>query len=245
MPNQSEKDRRPAIEVRGLSKSYGPATALREVDLAVPKGTCLGLFGPNGAGKSTLIGVLCTLVRPSSGSAFVAGHDVRKEGQEVRRALGVISHQAWVYGRMSAADNLRFFARLYGMRRPEERIAELLDRFDLSATASQEVRTFSRGMKQRLTIARALLPDPPILLLDEPFTGLDRRSASRLRERLTDLRGRGRTVLLVTHNLHEGWELADRAALLVRGRLVHECSTAPGGLEKFIDTADSLAGGDG
>jgi len=233
-----------AIEARGLTKRYGWVPALRGVDLEVPAGTCLALFGPNGAGKSTLIGVLSTLVRPTEGAARIAGFDVRRDGVEVRRRLGVISHAPWVYDRLTVADNLRFFARLYDVDNSRRRIEMLLGELELEPWADQEAGTLSRGMRQRLTIARALLPDPPVLLLDEPFTGLDRHAARIFRDRLAALRQGGRTILLVTHHLDEGWALADRAAIMFRGRVRYEADVAPGGLDAFAETFDGILAGE-
>ena len=233
-----------AIQVSGLTKRYGIVPALRGVDLVVPGGTCLALFGPNGAGKSTLIGVLSTLIRPSGGTARVAGYDIKRDGIRVRQHLGVISHHPWLYDRLSARDNLAFFARLYGVEDRDRRIAALLADLELEAWAHQDAGTLSRGMRQRLTIARAFLPDPPVLLLDEPFTGLDRHSAHVFRERLALLRRQGRTILLVTHHIEEGWSLADRAAVLVRGKVVYETPVAPDGFAAFAEGFDRLTAGD-
>ncbi len=231
----------PAIEIRGLTKRYGWVPALKGLDLTVPAGACLALFGPNGAGKSTLIGVLSTLIRPSEGSALVAGFDVRRDGVEVRRRIGVISHHPWVYGRMTVADNLRFFARLYGVG--EDRVGAVLDEFELRRWSAQEAGTLSRGMRQRLTIARALLADPPVLLLDEPFTGLDRHAASLFSDRLRSLRNDGRTILVVTHQLEQGWSLADRAAIIYRGSIRHEEDVSPDGMAEFSVTLDRMLAG--
>lgn len=233
----------PAIAVAGLTKQYGWVTALRGVNLTVAPGTCLALFGPNGAGKSTLIGVLSTLVRPSSGTASVAGFDVCRDGTEVRRHLGVISHHPWVYDRLSVYDNLSFFARLYGVEGIHDRIMQLLYEAGLASWRDQDAGTLSRGMRQRLTIARALLPDPPVLLLDEPFTGLDRHSARAFSERLAALRESGRTILIVTHNVEEGWLLADRAAIIARGEIRHEQNVEANGMKEFGEAYDSVLQG--
>ena len=233
-----------AIEATGLTKRYGVVSALRGVDLHVPGGTCLALFGPNGAGKSTLIGVLSTVVRLSGGVARVAGYDVRTEPVEVRRRLGVISHHPWVYDRLTVHDNLAFFARLYGVREAERRIVALLDEMELGPWSRFQAGTLSRGTRQRLTIARSLLSDPPVLLLDEPYTGLDRHSARIFTERLRSLRQRGRTILLVTHHLEEGWALADRAAILIAGKIVYQAPVKADGLAEFSATFDRLVTGD-
>jgi heme exporter protein A len=212
------------IEVRGLVKFFGAKVALDGVDLDVGEGEFLTLVGPNGAGKTTLIRVLSTLTKPTEGSVRVAGYDLGGQGTEVRRRVGLASHQTLLYGDLSAEENLRFYGRMYEVPDLEQRIASLLQRVGLEHRRHDLVRTFSRGMQQRLSIARALLHDPAILLLDEPYTGLDQQAAEVLREVLADLVGRSRTVLMTTHNLERGLELCDRAAILFNGRIVHQAS---------------------
>lgn len=212
------------IEVRGLVKSFGGKTALDGLDLDVAEGEFLTLVGPNGAGKTTLIRILATLTRPTSGNARVAGFDLAKQGSEVRRRIGLASHQTLLYGDLSAEENLRFYGRMYEVADLEENITALLQRVDLDHRRHDLVRTFSRGMQQRLSLARALLHDPAILLLDEPYTGLDQHAAEVLREVLVSLGGRSHTVLMTTHNLERGLGLCDRAAILVNGRIVYQAS---------------------
>jgi heme exporter protein A len=212
------------IEVRGLVKSFGGKVALEGVDLDVAEGEFLTLVGPNGAGKTTLIRILATLTKPTEGSVHVAGCDLAKQGNEVRRSIGLASHQTLLYEDLSAEENLRFYGRMYEVPELEERITALLQRVGLDHRRHDLVRTFSRGMQQRLSIARALLHDPAILLLDEPYTGLDQQAAEVLREVLVAMVGRARTVLMATHNLERGLELCDRAAILVNGRIVHQAS---------------------
>jgi heme exporter protein A len=210
------------IEVRGLMKSFGGKVALGGVDLDVAEGEFLTLVGPNGAGKTTLIRILATLTRPTEGSVRVAGYDLARQGAEVRRYIGLASHQTLLYEDLSAEENLRFYGRMYEVAELEERITALLQRVGLEHRRHDLVRTFSRGMQQRLSIARALLHDPGILLLDEPYTGLDQYAAEVLREVLVALVGRSRTVLMTTHNLEQGLELCHRAAILVNGRIVYQ-----------------------
>ncbi len=212
------------IEVRDLVKSFGGKMALEGVDLDVAEGEFLTLVGPNGAGKTTLIRILATLTRPTRGSVRVAGWDLTKQGNEVRRRIGLASHQTLLYGDLSAEENLRFYGRMYEAPDLEESITALLQRVDLDHRRHDLVRTFSRGMQQRLSLARALLHDPAILLLDEPYTGLDQHAADVLKEVLVSLGGRSRTVLMTTHNLARGLELCDRAAILVNGRIVHQAA---------------------
>ena len=170
------------IEVRGLVKSFGSKVALEGVDLDVAEGEFLTLVGPNGAGKTTLIRILATLTRPTEGSVRVAGYDLAGQGTGIRRRIGLASHQTLLYGDLSAEENLRFYGRMYEVPDLEERITALLQRVGLEHRRHDLVRTFSRGMQQRLSIARALLHDPAILLLDEPYTGLDQQAAEVLRE---------------------------------------------------------------
>lgn len=210
------------IEVRDLVKSFGGKMALGGVDLDVAEGEFLTLVGPNGAGKTTLIRILATLTRSTSGSVRVAGCDLTKQGNEVRQRIGLASHQTLLYGDLSAEENLRFYGRMYEVPDLEDGITALLQRVDLDHRRHDLVRTFSRGMQQRLSLARALLHDPAILLLDEPYTGLDQRAAEVLKEVLVSLGGRSRTVLMTTHNLERGLELCDRAAILFNGRIVHQ-----------------------
>ena len=209
-----------ALEVVGLSKSFGRRRALQGVNLRVAKGEFLTLVGPNGAGKTTLIQVLATLSRPTAGTARIAGHDLRGADADLRRQIGLVSHQVLLYQELTAMENLRFFGRLYDLERLGEAASEALERVGLAHRAHDPVRTLSRGMQQRLAIARAILHRPGILLLDEPFTGLDPGSVELLREILKGLAEEGRTTLMVTHNLALGLELCHRLAILVRGRIV-------------------------
>ena len=186
------------IELRKLTKSFGSKYALRGVNLRVMPGESLVIFGPNGAGKSTLIRILSSLSRPTSGSVHIGGLDLATHADGIRRHLGVVSHAPLLYDSLTAEENLRFFAGLYGMSQPEPRITLLLTQVGLTTRRGDLVRTFSRGMVQRLAIARALLHDPQVLLLDEPDTGLDPQAAEMLHDLLvqvsrgdTETRGHG------------------------------------------------------
>ena len=178
------------IELRKLTKAFGSKVALRGVDLRVEAGESLVIFGPNGAGKSTLIRILSSLSRPTGGRVLIGGLDLATHADGIRRYLGVVSHAPLLYDSLTAEENLRFFAQLYGMKEPAPRIAEMLERVGLTARRNDLVRTFSRGMVQRLAIARALLHDPQVLLLDEPDTGLDPQAAEMLHGLLVQLSGR-------------------------------------------------------
>ena len=213
-----------AIEARGLEKRFGPLVALRGVELRVPRGSLLAVLGPNGAGKTTLLRLLAGLARPSAGELRVG------EGALDRRAsrgrIGFIGHATLLYPALTARENLRFAARLYGVVDPEPRIARLLEEHDLAAVADRPAGTCSRGLAQRLAIARGLVHDPDVVLLDEPFSGLDRAGAGRLARRLAAGRAGGRTAVLVTHDLARAAELADSAIVLLRGRVVHRAEGA-------------------
>jgi len=211
-------DSAPFLEARGLSRSFGAVQAVEDVSFSLALGEVLTILGPNGAGKSTLLGLVGGSLRPDAGAIHFRG--VPRDPAETawRREIGVLSHRTFLYGPLTARENLEFYGRLYGVGELTRRIQAGLDEVGLVAHASREVRTFSRGMRQRLALARTLLHDPALVLLDEPFTGLDIHASSLLREVLARLRDGHRTVVLVTHNLAEGLALADRVAIQLRGR---------------------------
>jgi len=221
------------IRLRGVTKRYGHLQALRGVDLELGAGELLSLFGPNGAGKTTLLRILSTLVPPTSGEVEIAGRPLRENVQELRRRIGVISHVSYLYGQLTALENIRLYARLYGVPQVEERAREVIAEVGLESRQDDLVRHFSRGMQQRLSIARALVHDPQIVLLDEPYTGLDQHAAHVLSRILRKLRDGERTVLLVTHNLGRGLELADRVAILRAGRVVFQSPASAVSREGF------------
>ena len=214
-----------AIEVRGLKKSFGESLALRGIDFSVGSGECLALFGPNGAGKTTLIKVLATLSRPSKGEVRLAGLDIRKDAVKIRSRIGVISHQTFLYDNLTAYENLKFYGQMYGVTGLEERIMAVIGQVGLAKRLHDRVGVFSRGMQQRLSIARAILHDPPIMLLDEPETGLDQQATAMLAALLKTLISGDRTVLMTTHNLALGLALSDRVAILHKGKIAHEGTT--------------------
>ena len=208
------------IEVRGLTKNFGPQAALRGIDLDVKRGEFLTVVGANGAGKTTLMRILATLIRPTEGRVVVGGYDLAQQPAAARRLIGFVSHQPLLYDDLTAEENLRFYARLYGVSEAKAQISVTLSWVGLTARRGDLVRTFSRGMKQRLAIVRALLHDPPLLLLDEPYTGLDQEAVVMLRKVLAVLRCQERTAVITTHNLEQGAALADPVAMLVEGRIV-------------------------
>ncbi|MBE1536699.1 ABC transporter ATP-binding protein [Actinomadura algeriensis] len=211
-----------AIEVEGLGKSFGDVTALDGIDLTVPRGTVLGLLGHNGAGKSTLIGVLATLLRPTRGTARVAGHDVVADKSRVRRSIGVAGQSTTVDPAMSGRDNLLVIARLFGAGRRDARARadRLLDLFGLADAAGRPARTYSGGMRRRLDLAVTLVRRPEVVFLDEPGTGLDPVSRLDMWEMVRGLTGLGSTVVLTTQHLEEADRLADSITVLAGGRVI-------------------------
>jgi len=209
------------VHLTGVIKHFGNVTALRGIDLELKRGSCLGIFGPNGAGKTTLLRILATLARPSAGTVRIAGYDAVQEGEKVRPLLGVLSHRTFLSGHLTAYENLQFYGRLFGLRQRAARITEVLHAVDLVPYAHQLVRTYSRGMQQRLALARAILHAPVLLLLDEPYTGLDTQAVRRLHELLVHLHAEACTIIMSTHDLHRGLDLYDEIAIQCRGKIVY------------------------
>jgi heme exporter protein A len=228
------------IECRGVSKKYGDFDALKNVDLSIDEGDFLVLFGPNGAGKTTLLKILCGMARPTSGTAKVGGAD--SHAPEIRGKIGVISHKSYLYDSLTAFENLVFYAEMYGVADPGARALELLDVVELANRRNDFVRAFSRGMTQRLSIARALVADPEFIFLDEPFTGLDHHSAVMFQKMLSALHKRGKTVMMITHDIPLGVAASTRAAILKGGRKIFDEPTAGTSVEKFMATYLEKAG---
>jgi len=212
----------PAFAARRLTKRFGRSSALKEIDFELEAGRCHVLFGRNGAGKSTLLLIAATLLRPSSGEIFYGGDRYETLGDEVRRRIGLVSHQSFLYPDLTVVENLQFYARLYGSSSGEE---EALLWADLELRRHSPVRSLSRGMLQRLAVARALLHRPTLLLLDEPYTGLDVVSSERLSTRLSDIKGET-AILLTTHDVDRGVALADRISILEGGRIAFDATGA-------------------
>ncbi|MFP4395752.1 MAG: heme ABC exporter ATP-binding protein CcmA [Anaerolineales bacterium] len=210
------------IEIRDLTKTFGPQRALAGIDLHIEPGEWVTLAGPNGAGKTTLLRILATLSRPTSGHVRLWGLDPQRRGDAIRRQIGFFSHRTLLYDDLTAEQNLAFYARVYGLPNGPERSAELLDRLQLTARRYDRVATYSRGMQQRLAMARALLHRPQLLLLDEPYAGLDPLAAEALSQWLTKLNAAGCTLLLTTHTLESSACLGQRAVILRRGRIIHD-----------------------
>jgi heme exporter protein A len=221
------------IEIRKLVKAFGNRAVLKGVDLNVVEGEFLTLVGPNGAGKTTLMNVVSTLSTPTGGRVRVAGYDLADGAVELRRQIGLVSHKTLLYDDLSAEENLRFYARMYDVSNADARIEVVLRRVGLWGRQRDPVRTYSRGMQQRLAIARAMLHAPPILLLDEPDTGLDQHAAAMLTELLHEVGATRRTVLMTTHNLERGLELGDRVAILAGGRIAFETKKSELDADRF------------
>lgn len=213
------------IVARNLVKRYGRKRVLNGVELCVSQGQVMALLGPNGAGKSTLLRILSGLTKPDCGEVLLGGVSTHKAGHEIRRYIGLVAHAPLLYDNLSAWDNLHFFARLYDIQRPAARVEAVLRAVDLWTRRHDPVRTFSRGMTQRLAIARAILHDPPVLLLDEPDTGLDPVSAETLAQLLRTLGSGSRAVLMTTHNLERALAWADSISLLIDGKIAWSAPT--------------------
>jgi heme exporter protein A len=208
----------PTLEAAGLTRRFGRRRAVDDVSFSLEAGDALALFGPNGAGKTTLLRLLAGLLRPTAGKAFVGG-------QGPRGQVGLISHQTMLYPALTSLENVEFAARLHGVRGPRQAAMRALETMGIADRAESYVKTLSRGMQQRASIARAIVHEPTTLLLDEPYTGLDAGGAAALTSLLLALRGRGATMVLVTHNLEEGLDLSSRAAVMLRGKLARMTPT--------------------
>jgi len=210
------------VESTGVTKKFGFKTVLKGIDLRLKTGDFLALFGPNGAGKTTFIQILCSLMHPSSGKVCIAGFDPRSDREAVCQVVGVVSHHTFLYNNLSAFENLKFYGTMYGVAGLEEKIEKLIGLVGLGDYPDDKVQTFSRGMQQRLSLARAIIHDPLVLFLDEPYTGLDQRGAEELKQILLEFRNQGKTVVMTSHNLNRGLELCTRVAILRSGRKVFD-----------------------
>jgi heme ABC exporter ATP-binding subunit CcmA len=208
------------LELREVSRAYGRRRALSKVSLTCRRGEIVGLLGPNGAGKSTLLGICSTIVSPGSGEVRYGGRLAREMGDALRGHIGVLGHDLFLYADLTARENLEFFGRLHGVANLSERVTDALALARLRERADDRVATFSRGLRQRLALERALLHQPRLVLLDEPFTGLDDESAGLLVARLRSIRDAGGIVLMATHDFDSADSLIDRAVCLSQGRLV-------------------------
>lgn len=215
-----------ALEAIGISKTYGHFPALRSIDLRVKPGTSVTVFGRNGAGKTTFLKVAATLAKPSSGKLNIHGCEIGADPEKVRSEIGFLSHSTYVYRDLTPRENLRFFSKLYGQSHTLNEIDALIDRVGLKQRRNDVVRSFSRGLLQRVGLARVMLHKPRLLLLDEPYTGLDAGAVETLNRMLDEAVAEGRTIILTTHDLELGLRAANEAHIMDRGKIVHSGSAA-------------------
>lgn len=232
-----------AVETVGLSKSFGLRRALRSLDLRLERGSTLAIFGPNGAGKTTLIKLLAGVMRPSSGRILIDGLELKDHAEEVRSHTGLLAHQSYLYGGLTAQENLEFYGRMYGVADLKERIAEVLALVDLAARRHDRVATLSRGTQQRLALARALLHHPTLLLLDEPETGLDQQALGAMWGILRREEAGRRTIVFTSHSLERALKVCDGVVILERGRLAFQgksCELSLASLKQKYDECTAV-----
>jgi ABC-type multidrug transport system ATPase subunit len=231
------------IEISNLVKKFGRKRVIDELELEVKDGDFLTIFGPNGSGKTTLIKLISTLLKPSSGTMMVNGHDSGEDGIEIRKSLGLVSHETYLYEELTAKENLKFYMKLYGIPFTKEKDRELdrmLRRVGLLHRMNDKVGTFSRGMKQRLSILRATIHNPKVLLLDEPYTGLDHKARGILNEMLLGFHNEGKTIVMTTHDIDKGYAVSQRLAILVGGKIVLDKQKTEIELENLINEYGKL-----
>lgn len=210
------------IDIHQLIKQADDKLILRGVDLSVAAGETVAILGPNGAGKSTLLKVLATLIKPTSGEIRINGLELKKNVLKIKQQMGYLPHSSLLYDHYSPLENLVFYGQLYGVKDAEKKAVELIKQVGLSYFLHEPVKNFSRGMVQRVAIARAIIHDPEILLLDEPHTGLDQGAISILNDVVLDLKEKGVTTLMVTHDFKQAAELCDRVIIIKNGRMVDD-----------------------
>lgn len=243
MINKTESEFIPwAIEVEGLSKSFGNNRALSDIDLKVGRGEHVTIFGPNGAGKTTLVKVLSTLSKPSAGTVRVDGEDIRNNPAKIRRRIGMVSHETFLYGDLTVYENLRFYGKMYDVTDLEENIREVVSRVRLESRLHDRVGILSHGMQQRVSIARAVIHNPAVLFLDEPEVGLDTRAVVMLRDVLESVNTPERTIVMTTHNLKQWVEMGDRVVILDRGKIVYQASKGDFDIADFLEIYESYTG---
>lgn len=230
------------IEIRHLAKTYDILPVLKPLDLDIPRGQFVALLGPNGSGKTTLLRLIAGLIKPSAGTITIGGWQIPQETEAVRAQIGMVSHKPLLYDNLTARENLRFFARMYNLPHTTlmPRIELLLKRVGLIKRADTLVRTFSRGMLQRLSIARALMHGPHVLLFDEPHTGLDRDAMQVLDTMLLEAHQEGHTIIMTTHHLDSAALLAERAVIIYRGGIVCDTPTAPNLPQTYANVTGGL-----
>jgi heme exporter protein A len=239
MPSHEE---RALLAAHGLRRSFGRVPILRNIDVTLHPGDSLAVLGPNGAGKTTLLRMLAGLLRPDGGEIMILGEPAGRMSREARRAIGLLSHQTLLYDDLTLLENLIFAARLYGINQPAQIALTALEAVALADRAGDLPRQLSRGLQQRAALARALLHSPRIILMDEPFTGLDSAAADRLRVELDQRLSRGAALMLVTHDLSDVWDIATRVAVLVQGRWA-VCEARSGTLDAFAARYQEMING--
>jgi len=230
------------IQVKKLVKRFGLKTVLSGLDFGVQPGEFVALLGPNGAGKTTFLRILASLSRPTLGQVTIAGYELPKEAAAVRARLGVVSHLPLLYNDLTGEENLRFYARMYGLANVESRIAEVLRIVGLQRRGRDLVRTYSRGMQQRLAIGRAVLHDPDVILFDEPYTGLDQDASSMLDDVLKTVAGQGHTIVMTSHDLARTEDLATRFDILSRGKISASAQRGDFGNKNLLDFYKQVIG---
>lgn len=234
----------PVIEVQGLVKKFGFKSVLKDITFSLEKGDFLALFGPNGAGKTTLLKILCSLMTPTFGRVSVKGLDPKHDREELCKEVGVILDENFLYKNLSAYENLMFYGKLHAVDNLNQRITQLLEMVRLTLYKDEYVNTFSKGMLQRLSIARAIINNPSILFLDEPFNGLDQQGTEILRSILENFKKQGKTVIITSHDIEMGLELCNQVAILVSGYLIFKKSTNNICMEDFKRLySDKIGGG--
>ncbi len=233
----------PVISVRGLTRTFNDFLALRGVDIDINAGERVAVLGPNGAGKTTLLKVLSSAITSSSGEVTIKSNRLRDKNPQVRRYIGVVSHQTFLYQELSAYENYTFYCRMYDVPNRDLRIKDIVDKVGMTSRLHDRVSTLSRGMQQRLSIGRALLHKPEILLLDEPDTGLDWHSLSSLWEIMNNEEGIHRTIIFTTHNLDRGYSLSNRVIIMNRGKIIHDVFRSELDTENIEETYIKLIGG--
>jgi len=234
-----------AVEVQGLTKSFGDHYALRGIDLRVSRGEHLVIFGPNGAGKTTLVKILSTLVKPTSGSVWLDGIDIRDKPAQVRRKINLVSHETFLYDDLTIYENLKFYGKMYDVPELETKIHEVISWVQLESRLYDRVGTLSHGLQQRASIARAVLHNPSTLFLDEPEVGLDPHASTVIRDVLGSINTGNRTVVMTTHNLERGLELGDSVIILDRGKVVYQAARHEVDVANFREVYDRCTGREG
>lgn len=233
MVAQKPQSPTPIVSTQGLTKFFGHQPVLKGLNLSVAPGDILVILGPNGAGKTTLLKILATILRPTSGEVFINGFNARKEASKIRQGLGIVSHTPLLYGELTVYENLDFYARLWRLRDSQNRIKEMTLKLGVSHLAGRRTNTLSRGQQQRLSLARALLPEPSLLLLDEPDASLDPEGIAAMEKMVKEP---GRTTIMATHNLELGLRLCSRIVIMLSGRIVHQQEKGNTDLERLRQT---------